>query len=214
MKKNISFLFFASVMLVSVSCFAVLRYIENHDLPLPYYSNATFASEVANVQKKDVAAIPPFSFTDQDGKIVNNSLVDHKVWVADFFFSRCGSVCPKMNQHLQQVQKVFSGNNNFKIVSFTCDPKNDTPRTLNRYAERYTSDHVQWLFVTGNKERLYHFARKGLGIVATEGDGGVNDFIHSQNLVLIDKQGYIRGYYDGLENNSVNQLILDIKKIL
>ncbi len=214
MKRNISAFFVATIMLLSISSFAVLRYVEERSTSLPYYGNAQIGTTLSNARKKGIASIPYFSFTNQYGKTIDYSFVDHKIWVGDFFFTRCGSVCPKMNSHLQSVQKAYVGNNEVKMLSFTCDPAVDTPQMLNNYADRYTTDHTQWQFLTGRKQDLYRFARKGLGIVATDGDGGADDFIHSQNLVLVDGQGFVRGYYDGLDDQSVKQLILDIKKLL
>jgi protein SCO1 len=137
-----------------------------------------------------------------------------KVWVADFFFTRCPTICPVMTNNLQDVQEAFLGNENLKILSFTCDPEYDRPEQLSNYAAAFAADTKQWQFVTGEKSSLYRFARNELSITATDGDGGETDFIHEQYLVLVDKDGFIRGFYDGTKPYEVKLLIRDIKKLL
>lgn len=159
--------------------------------------------------------IQSFSFTDQNNKTVNDMQVKGKIWVAEYFFTTCGTICPKMNQQMMRVQNEFKNDNDIKILSFTVDPETDTPEQLKTYADGHGAIENQWYFLTGKKEDLYQFARKSIFVLkpaeaANLGDAG-SDFIHTNNFVLIDKEGRIRGYYDGTDNKEVTQLISDIK---
>ena len=115
---------------------------------------------------------------------------------------------------LKDIQNEFSKEKRLRIISFSVDPESDTPETLKAYAINREIDTIQWNFVTGEKSKLYRYARRSLLLVANDGDGGEYDFIHSDRLVLIDKEGYIRGFYDSTEANDIKQLKEDIRKIL
>lgn len=212
--KHFSTIFFTSIVAVSFLGFVAWRYVEKHNPNLPFYGGGKTAVSKEEVVKKQLPTVPYFEFVDQDSAVIDANFVKGKVWVANYFFTRCGIVCPKMSSQLTRVQEEFAKNKMVKILSFSCDPERDTPSMLKSYAAIYGADEAQWRFVTGAKKPLYAFARKGLNIVATEGDGSSDDFIHSQSLVLIDQEGFVRGYYDGMEASAVNQLILDIKKLL
>ena|ERR1035437_5975141 len=213
LKKNFAYLFLASLILVSLTGFTLWTYIEKANKDLPFYVNGKPENNFNDAKKDNIATVPAFSFINQNFKPISQEFVKDKIWVADFFFTRCTTICPKMSNHLEKVQKEFAFRSDFKLISFTCDPERDTPEKLRNYASEYNADTTQWQFATGDKQSLYHFARKGLNVVATDGDGGPDDFIHSQNLVLVDKQGYVRGYYDGTNEQAVQQLIKDIKKL-
>lgn len=212
MKKRSVFLFFGLTFILAIAAFMIGQYIEKNCLP--YFGNGKMETKLSVAQKRGIVPVPPFSFINAQGQPINISFVQNKIWIADFFFTRCGSICPKMSSQLQFVQHTFRDNNNVKIISFTCDPEHDSAQKLQAYANVYHANPNQWQFVTGSKQTLYRYARKGLNIVATDGDGGENDFIHSQNLVLIDSKGYIRGYYDGTDVASVQKMTTDIKKLL
>ena len=130
--------------------------------------------------------VPEYQFINQDSLPISNSFTDGKIWVAQ----------------------------ELKIISLTVNPETDTPNVLKNYAELRNIDTKQWQLVTGDKKILYRFARKGLFIEATDGDGSANDFIHSEKLVLIDRDNRIRGYYDGTESVDVNLLINDIQRLI
>ena len=114
---------------------------------------------------------------------------------------------------MQTVQSAFKGDDNVKIISLTVNPEEDTPKQLKEYALKRKIDLRKWQLGTGNKRDLYRFARNGLFITATDGDGGPNDFIHSDKFVLIDRNDHIRGYYDGTSPAEVAQLIKDIRRL-
>lgn len=208
-RKKINIIFFSSLIIVPFSVFGVMRWINNNYTTLPYYGGV---AEITS-NKEEKFTVPSFSFINQDNQILASDFVEGKIWVADYFFTTCKSICPKLTTHLQKVQDAFKQDNSVKIVSFTVDPDRDTPGALQAYASTFHAIPSQWQFATGDKKELYSFARKGLFIVATDGDGSTGDFIHSENLVLIDRQKHIRGYYDGTSDSQVEQLIKDIQRL-
>ena len=155
--------------------------------------------------------VPSFSFIDQNGTIVTESLVKGKVYVADYFFTTCQSICPVMSK---QLDRVYKTQNDVLILSHTVDPETDTPEILKAYADKFKADPNRWVFLTGGKPELYNLARTGYLLDAQEGNGGAEDFIHTQNFALIDKKGRIRGFYDGTDSSAVNDLITDIDFLL
>jgi protein SCO1/2 len=162
--------------------------------------------------------IGEFSFHDQNGHAITRNDVDGKVFVAEYFFTTCQSICPIMNHEMKRVQKAFRNSDNVAILSFTVDPQTDTVAQLKRYASQLHADSRQWHFLTGEKEQLYALARKSFFVLkpaetANQGDAG-SDFIHTNNFVLVDQQLRIRGYYDGTSPKEVNQLIRDISRLL
>ncbi len=155
--------------------------------------------------------IGDFTFIDQDSNIVNQSIVNDKIYVADYFFTTCKTICPKMSDQLMRVQLAFKDDPEVMILSHTVDPEEDSPSTLNAYAEKHNAIKGKWYFLTGDKKQLYDLARNSYFVTAMPGDGGPDDFIHSEQFVLVDKQKRIRGFYDGTEYNDVKRLIDEIK---
>lgn len=159
-----------------------------------------------------------FNFLNQDGKNITEKEVKGKVFVAEYFFTTCGTICPTMNLQMQRVQKTYLGNPSVKILSFTVNPEIDTVEQMKRYAEEHGAKKGQWHFLTGEKTKLYSLARKSFFVLKPSeaqnlGDAG-SDFIHTNNFVLIDRKMRIRGYYDGTSKKEVSQLIEDIKLLL
>jgi protein SCO1/2 len=155
--------------------------------------------------------IDNFSLTNQQGNASSIKDWEGKIVVANYFFTHCPVVCPKMTYQLKRVQ-AYSGVKNLQLASFSVDPERDSVPNLQAFAKRFTIN-GNWQLLTGNKQQLYRLARKSFMLVATDGDGGPEDFIHSENLVLIDPQRRIRGYYEGTNEASVNQLIKDIQRL-
>lgn len=201
-------LFVILVFLIPLSAFAIITWLENRYQQLPVLGG----TEIVNGVEKDFTVMG-FEFINQNNKLINESSWDDKIVVVDFFFTHCPSICPAMTSNMKRVQESFQNDENIQLASFTVDPERDNPAKLNAYAKKFSLNEKNWDLLTGKKEDLYRFARKGLFLVTTDGDGGDNDFIHSERLVLIDKQKRIRGYYDGTENDKVNNLINDIKKL-
>ncbi len=159
-------------------------------------------------------SIPPFKFVNQYNEVVTDKTVSGKVYVTDYFFTTCQSICPVMSTQLERVYKEYSNGNDFMILSHTVDPETDSVAQLLSYAKLHGATDKKWLFLTGDKKHLYEIARKGYLLNAEEGNGGAEDFIHTQNFALMDKERHIRGFYDGTDSLEVNRLILDIKLLL
>ncbi len=162
--------------------------------------------------------VPAFSLTAHTGRPMSLTDLQGKVWVTNFFFTTCRSICPVMQENMAEVQKAYAGNPNLQIVSFTVDPEHDTPEVLRAYAERKGAIPGQWTFVTGEKKAIYRLARQGFKLAAEdipeEIQGTRHDFIHSEKFVLVDSRGRIRGYYSGLDMEQVRQLIKDARRLL
>jgi protein SCO1/2 len=157
--------------------------------------------------------IPSFHLVNQDGKTITDDSTRDKIYVANFFFATCPTVCPQMNEQVQRVQKAFKDEENFQILSFTVDPENDTVAALAEYAKRMNADNSLWWFLTGEKDSIYQLAREGFLVSAAAGKTAA-DFFHSQSLILIDKEKRIRGIYDGTEPAQVDTLIDEVKVLM
>ncbi len=155
--------------------------------------------------------VPDFEFINEKGETVNQDIFNDKIVIADYFFTTCPGICIAMSAHLAEVQEFFKNDEDIFIASHTVDPETDTPAALNDYADQYGAIDGRWTFLTGSKKDLYHQARKGYFITAMEGDGGPEDFIHSEKLVLLDKDRHIRGYYDGTDSLEVQRLIEEVQ---
>ncbi len=154
--------------------------------------------------------IPAFSFINQYNEVVNEQTTKQKVYVTDFFFTTCQSICPVMSHQLERVYKEFKERNDFLILSHTVNPETDSIPQLLQYAKQHGVTDLHWLFLTGDKKQLYQLARKGYLLNNEEGKGDADDFIHTQNFALIDKEKHIRGFYDGTDTAEVTRLINDI----
>jgi protein SCO1/2 len=168
--------------------------------------------------------VPEFRFTNQNGKTITNADYKGKVYVVEFFFTTCPTICPIMNKNMKKVQDAFYGNPDFGIASITIDPGNDTPEVLKAYAENYGATHPHWHFLTGNKDAIYRLSNVGFKLYSAEDETAEGGFEHSGLFALIDKEGNIRSryddfgnpmiYYNGLEDDEIKMLIADIKKLL
>ena len=182
---------------------------------------------VAKFQKSDlveIGPVPAFKLTNQDNKTISDKDYLGKVYVVEFFFSTCPTICPKMNESMLQLQNEFYGNPNFGIASITIDPAKDTPQVLKEHANLLGVKHYNWHFLTGDKEYIYSLANKGFNLYAGENNKVAGGFEHSGLFALVDKDGKIRCrkdaqgnpilYYDGLEASGVEAIKEDIKKLL
>lgn len=152
-----------------------------------------------------------FNFTNQYGEQVSNETVKNKIYVADFFFATCQSICPVMSKNLTQVQKVFEHDDSLLILSHSVNPMHDTVQVLNAYADSYGAKKNKWHFLTGSKKAIYDLAKSGYLVNALEDDGSPEGFLHSELFLLVDTKGRIRGMYDGTDAAAVTKLISDIR---
>lgn len=150
-----------------------------------------------NGEKKKV---PPFEFVNQHGDTISNEDYRGKVYIAEFFFTSCPSICPIMNKNLIYLQEKFAKNEDFGIASFTIDPAHDTPEVLKEYAKTYGIDHPNWHLLTGDKEELYDLANSGFNIYAGEDENAAGGFAHSGFFALVDQNGFIRSRKDEFGN--------------
>ncbi|MBO0948296.1 SCO family protein [Fibrella sp. HMF5405] len=162
--------------------------------------------------------VPGFSLIDQDSQAVDQAIIKGKIHVADFFFTRCGTICPKIQLSLSRVQEIFKERNDLIFLSYSVDPENDTPAKLKAYANKVGAKADMWYFLTGDKAQIYKLAQRGyfLPVVDHGVSYGAPDetFIHSEKLVLVDKEGIIRGFYDGTDKKDVERLIVEIRVLL
>jgi protein SCO1 len=157
--------------------------------------------------------IPDFSFTNQYGQTITQNDLKGRIFVADFFFTHCPSICPKMSASLKSLQDEFIRDDKFLILSHTIDPKRDSVQRLKEYASSYEAVPGKWHFLTGNQEDLYEQAKAFLLAVSDEGEED-HDFTHTERFVLVDPEMNIRGYYMGTDQKSINQLKGDIVLLL
>jgi cytochrome oxidase Cu insertion factor (SCO1/SenC/PrrC family) len=155
--------------------------------------------------------VPQFSLLDQDGKPFTNETVAGKVWLADYVFTRCAGPCPTMTAKLAALAQSIQ-HHDVRFVSFSVDPEYDTPTVLKEYAGRFGADHSRWTFVTGDKPQIFRLATEGMKIAALPADAN-NVIIHSEKFVLIDRAGWIRGYYDLRDSEAMKKLPDDIRAL-
>jgi protein SCO1/2 len=158
--------------------------------------------------------IPEVMLTAQDGKPFSTAACKGKIAVTDFFFASCMGTCPRMTTQLTRVQNAFRNNPDLKFFSYTVDPDRDSAQSLQQYATMFKADTAQWKFVTGPKKELYDLARYGYYLPVAPGNGDSEDFIHSDQFILTDRDCRIRGYYNGTDSVAVDSLIADIKTLL
>jgi protein SCO1/2 len=171
---------------------------------LPYFNTPIFTPE----WEKGTHKIPPFSFINQVGDEVTNKTFEGEIYVADFFFTICPGICPKLTQNMGLLQEKYKEDLSVKLISHSVMPWNDTVDKLAVYAEKNNVNLPQWHLVTGDKDAIYDIARNGY--FADEDFGKTQEednFIHTENFVLVDQQGYIRGVYNGT-------LALDVKRLM
>ncbi|MFI5154078.1 MAG: SCO family protein [Chitinophagales bacterium] len=160
--------------------------------------------------------VQPFSFVDQDGKTITEKDLSGKVYVAEYFFTTCRGICPKMNNNLRSVYEKFKDQPEFRIVSHTVDPETDSVSRMKAYADSIHADSKTWLFLTGRKDSLYHAARVSYLLDDPKNNDISVDqqFIHTQFLALVDKNSQVRKIYDGLKMDEIKALENDIQDLL
>jgi protein SCO1 len=206
-KMRCKFLFITGIVVLLASC--------RQKNSLPYYNTADLTPlwNISNL-KTGLHSIPAFSFTDQDNNKVTDKTFDNKIYVANFFFTSCGSVCPTMTRNILKAQKVFEGNNEIGFISHSVTPWIDSTAKLKAYAKRFGLDN-RWHLVTGDKGVIYQLAR--LGYFADDEGGFTKDsteFLHTEHVLLIDRQKHIRGVYNGTLELEIDRMIDDMKILL
>jgi len=163
-----------------------------------------------------VSIVRPFAFTNQDGNTLTDKDMAGKVYAVEFFFTTCKGICPRMNNNMKTVYEALKDEKDFYILSFTCDPKNDSAAQLKKYADSLKVNTNKWVFLTGRKDSLYNAARLSFSIDDPKNIvRDINDdFLHSQNWALVDKAGNVVAIYDGLKSKEVKDLIRKARQLL
>jgi len=157
--------------------------------------------------------IDNFEFYNQDSMVVNNETLKGKIYIADFFFTTCPTICPVMKKQMLRVYHEFNDDDEIMILSHTIDPEHDTVAVLKDFAERLNVSSDKWHFVTGPKEKIYEIGQKSYMVTANEDNQAPGGFIHSGAFILVDKSQRIRGLYDGTVPEQVDQLMFDIRRL-
>ena len=155
--------------------------------------------------------VADFKLLNQNGKIITEADYKDKIYVADFIFTRCMTICPIMTTNMEKLQNVFKNDDDIKFLSHSVTPVIDSVPILRAYADKKGVIDSKWNITTGEKKHIYELARKSYFAVLDEGDGGVQDFIHTENFILVDKKRQIRGFYDGTAKEDMERLIFDIR---
>lgn len=184
---------------------------------LPFYKEATFTPQwikPGNEELKDFHKIPDFELINQSGDTVTNATFKNKIYVTDFFFTTCSGICPKMTTNMIKLQEAFKDDNSIMLLSHTVTPKFDKVPVLREYANSKGVMDSKWHLVTGEREHIYNLGRNSYFVEEDLGkEKAPEDFLHTENFVLIDKNRHIRGIYNGIHNASVRQLITDINAL-
>jgi protein SCO1/2 len=164
-----------------------------------------------------IAEVPDFKLTHRDGSTIDLNHFRGRPWVADFIFTRCVAICPRMSYQMKRVAESLGPSTNVQIASFTVDPEHDTPAVLDEYAQRYNAG-KNWYFLTGDREAIHALAIEGFLLgVDTDPDpaisNGIDPIIHSNRFVLVDAEARIRGYYDPFEEGEVERLLADLDRV-
>lgn len=180
---------------------------------LPVYQPAMVNYELVDSTLqhiKKLHQIAPFRLTNQNGKIITQRDYQDKIYVADFFFTTCPTICPKMTENMALIQARILDDSQVKLLSFSVTPQIDSVAQLKRYAIEKEVNDQKWNLVTGDKKEIYTLARKSFLAVKEEGDGGPFDMIHTENFILVDPEKRIRGFYDGTDIRAMEELLQDI----
>lgn len=183
------------------------------DEKLPYIGEPETTTKIVDgkeVTQREYPAIPAFSFTNQYGKTINQRDFNGKIYVADFFFTTCPTICPVMKKNMLNVYKAYKESPDVRILSHSIDPDHDTPAVLKQYAQELGITGTMWQFVTGDREKIYAIGENHYLVTAGKDATAPGGYIHSGAFVLIDKQKHIRGMYDGTTLEGTQKLIRDI----
>jgi protein SCO1/2 len=181
---------------------------------LPIYQPAMVNYELVDSSLQHVKKyhkIAPFSLTNQNGATITQKAYENKIYVADFFFTTCPTICPKMTANMGLLQEALKENDQVRLLSFSVTPEIDSVAQLKKYALEKGVIDSKWNLLTGDKKQIYELARKSYLAVKNDGDGGPHDMIHTENFILVDPEKRIRGFYDGTDTVAMETLLSDIE---
>ena len=201
-------------LIISVIIVTIIYNTLNVYQPLPIYQPTMVSTELVDSTlqyKKKYHKIADFSLINQNGKTITQNDYSDKIYVADFFFTTCQTICPIMTNHMAEIQKELADDNEVMLLSHSVTPEIDSVAQLKKYALEKGVNDTKWHLVTGDKKQIYELARKSYLAVKDAGDGGPFDMIHTENFMLIDKKRQIRGFYDGTNPDEISRLLDDIE---
>jgi protein SCO1/2 len=181
-----------------------------------FYAALMLTTDFAKVKLPILTTVQPFSFLRQDSVMVSQADVKNRVYVAEYFFTTCKGICPKMNKNMKVIYEKFKAQPNFMIISHTVNPDTDSLSVLKHYADSLEASTTNWWFVTGSKDLLYKTARESylLDDPKNNSKNIEEQFLHTQFFTLVDRQGRVRGVYDGIKKEEVDQLMKDITELI
>lgn len=206
-------IFFIVFSVLSVIIVTLIYNTLNVYQPLPIYQPASVSAELVDSTlqyKKKYHKIANFALVNQNGKTITQADYKNKIYVADFFFTTCQTICPIMTNHMVEIQKEILNDNEVMLLSHSVTPEIDTVAQLKRYALKKGVNDKKWNLVTGDKKEIYDLARKSYLAVKDAEYGGPFDMVHTENFMLIDKKRQIRGFYDGTNKDDIDRLLSDI----
>lgn len=184
------------------------------DLPIYQPSDLNPALVDPAVLGHEDHRILPFTLLNQLGDTITEGEVQGDLLVVDFFFTRCATICPMLTSNMKKVQDVFAAQSGVRLLSHSVTPVADSVSVLAAYGEANGVDSDRWWLLTGEKKEVYRLARQSYFAALDEGDGGLQDFVHTENIVLVDTLGRLRGFYDGTDLDEVNELVSDVLFLL
>lgn len=200
-------------LIISVIIVSIIYNTLNVYQPLPIYQPSMVSTELVDstIQyQKKYHKIADFALINQNGKTITQNDYRDKIYVADFFFTTCLTICPIMTDHMVQIQNELTNDKDVLLLSHSVTPEIDSVAQLKKYALEKGVNDAKWNLVTGDKKQIYELARKSYLAVKDDGDGGPFDMIHTENFMLIDKKRQIRGFYDGTNPDDISRLLDDI----
>jgi len=209
LKKFAIVLFILSVIII-YSIYSLLKPEERLPVYQPDMVNAELVDSTVRYVRK-YHTVKDFELINQNGDTITQDYYNDKIYVADFFFTTCLTICPLMTDHMLEIQDEIEEDPEVLLLSHTVFPKTDSVPVLKAYAEEKGVIDKKWNLVTGDKKHIYDLARKSYLASKSNGDGGPYDMIHTENFVLVDKEKRIRGFYDGTDAEAIENLMHDIK---
>ena len=216
MSPKVKKIFFLIAILVLPGAFYLMLYTGDHN-----YSKLPYVGPKEAVEKEDGSfdtiyhQIPYFEFTNQDGKTITRDDLLGSIYIADFFFVTCPTICPKMAGNMKYMQDSFKDKrDDLKFISITVNPEHDTVEVLKEYAEKIHANTDSWHFLTGDKDKIYDIAFNGFFVNVAKDSIAPGGFLHSQMLILVDKKGHVRGYFDGTVHSEMKKDLTDAIDIL
>jgi len=202
------------IILLSFVVLCIVSCNQTSKKQLPVYNPSDFNPELVDrslLNTSENHTVANFKLINQNGKTITQEDYKNKIYVADFFFTSCPTICPIMTDNMGKLQKKFIDNSEIMFLSLSVTPKIDSVAVLRKYADDKGVIDAKWNITTGDKKHIYELARKSYFAVVEQGDGGLQDFIHTPNFILVDKKKQIRGVYDGTDDSEILRLIDDIK---